>query len=66
MISLSDRQLDIVSQAARALPPEKRGAYLERIAADLPVRHGYRCSDTDVSAAAQAALTSLMQRESAA
>jgi hypothetical protein len=63
MISLSDSQLDIVTTFARGLEPEKRSDYLQRIAADLAVRHGYRFSDTDVSAAAQAALTSLMQRE---
>ena len=63
MISLSDSQLDIVTTFARGLEPQKRSDYLQRIAADLAVRHGYRFSDTDVSAAAQAVLTSLMQRE---
>ena len=65
MISLSDRQLDIVSQFAKALPIEKRDAYLQRIAADLAVRHGYRFSDADVSAAAAAALASLMAHSAA-
>ena len=62
---LSDRQLDIVSQAARALPVEKRDVYLQRIAGDLAVRHGFRFSDTDVSEAARAALQSLMQNTTA-
>ena len=61
MISLSDHQLDIVSEIARALPVEKRRAYLERIAADLAVRHGLRFSDDDVSAAAQIACARLIQ-----
>jgi hypothetical protein len=66
MISLSDRQLDIVSQAARALPVEKRSDYLQRIAGDLAVRHGHRFTDADVSEAAQAALASLVQHAPAA
>jgi hypothetical protein len=65
MISLSDRQLDIISEIARALPVEKRRAYLERIAADLTVRHGPRFTDADVSEAAQAALASLTQHSAA-
>jgi hypothetical protein len=52
-------------RAPRALPVEKRGAYLERIAADLAVRHGFRFSNADVSAAAAAALASLMQHSAA-
>ena len=61
MISLSDHQLDIVSEIARALPVEKRRAYLERIAADLTVRHGLRFTDDDVSAAGQVACAILIQ-----
>ena len=66
MISLSDKQLDIVSQVAAALPVEKRGDYLQRIAADLTVRHGLRFSDIDVSEACAAALASLLQQADSA
>ena len=45
MISLSDRQLDIITQVAVALPVEKRSDYLQRIAAALAVRHGFRFTD---------------------
>lgn len=38
MISLSDRQLDIVTAGARLLKPEKRDTYLQRIAAMLKLR----------------------------
>ena len=63
MISLSDKQLDTITQVAAALPVEKRSDYLQRIAADLTVRHGNRFSDTDVSEAAQAALANLIQHK---
>ena len=65
MISLSDRQLDIITQVAAALPVEKRSDYLQRIAAALAVRHGFRFTDADVSAAATAALASLVQHSAA-
>lgn len=64
MISLSDRQLDIVSDAARALPVEKRDVYLQRVSAILQVRHG-RFGDADVAAAAQTAVDSLIQHAAA-
>jgi hypothetical protein len=65
MISLNDAQLDIVLQAARALPVEKRSDYLQRVAADLLVRHGYRFTDNDVANAAHVALRSLVQNSAA-
>jgi hypothetical protein len=65
MISLSDKQLDILAQAAGALPVEKRSDYLQRVAADLTVRHGFRFTNADVSEAAQAALAGLMQHPAA-
>jgi hypothetical protein len=65
MISLSDRQLATVMAAASSLDPEKRSTYLERVAAILHVRHG-RFVDSDVTTAAQTALDSLLQHESAA
>lgn len=60
MISLSDSQLDIITNAARELPPEKRSVYLERIVAVLQ-RRGRMFDDADVGAIAQAALTGLVQ-----
>ena len=46
MISLTDAQLDIVMNAARDLPPEKRNVFLERVIAVLQ-RRG-RFNDADV------------------
>jgi hypothetical protein len=65
MISLSDRQLDIVTHTAGLLPVEKRGDYLQRVAAHLQIRCG-RFTDRDVSAACATALASLVQHPSAA
>jgi hypothetical protein len=65
VISLSDQQLDTIVTLARQLGPEKRDAYLQRIAADLAVRHGFRFTDADVSAAAQAALQGLVHQPAA-
>ena len=48
MLSLNDRQLQIVLAGAATLPSEKRNAYLERIAAHLVVRCG-RFGDSDVA-----------------
>jgi hypothetical protein len=62
MISLSDRQLGIVMEAAKALPPEKRSIYLERVAAMLRLRrHGKRFADDDVADVAGLARFGLMQ-----
>jgi hypothetical protein len=61
---LSDKQLDIITQVAAALPVEKRGDYLIRVAAHLQIRLG-RYSDDDVFAAAQMALNSLTQTSAA-
>lgn len=60
MISLTDRHLEIITQAAAALPVEKRSDYLQRIAAHLQIRCG-RYTAADVAEAAQAALVSLTQ-----
>jgi hypothetical protein len=38
MISLSDRQLAIVMEAAKPLPPDKRGPFLQRVDAMLRYR----------------------------
>lgn len=48
----------------RGLEPEKRGAYLERVAAHLQIRLG-RYSDNDVATAARMALNSLTQHAAA-
>jgi len=58
MLALTDRQLDAVMTLARALDPEKRGAYLQWIASRLQQRAG-RFTDDDVRIAAEAALASL-------
>jgi hypothetical protein len=47
MLSLSHNQLQIVMDAARAVPHEKRGLFLQRIAAMLALRG--RFSDANVS-----------------
>jgi hypothetical protein len=50
MIGLTDNQLQTIMLAAGALPPEKRGVYLQRIAAHLQIRCG-RFTDQDVAMA---------------
>jgi hypothetical protein len=64
MISLTDRQLEAVMTAATALPVEKRGTLLERIAAHLSLhgrRAGRRFGDVDVEIAVRTALQGLAQ-----
>jgi predicted glycosyltransferase len=61
---LSDKQLDIITQVAAALPVEKRSGYLARVAAHLQIRLG-RYSDDDVANAAHMALNSLTQTSAA-
>ena len=60
MLALSDSQLQIVMTAAGILPVEKRGVFLERVAARLQLR-GPHFTDADLGAAIQAALTGLTQ-----
>ena len=62
MIALSDQQLQTVMLAAGAVPPEKRGVYLQRIAATLQIRCG-RYTDHDVAVATQSALRGLVHDE---
>jgi hypothetical protein len=64
VISLSDHQLRTVMQAATALDPERRSVFLERIAAQLQIRLG-QYNDSDVAAAAEMALRSLVQQPAA-
>ena len=60
MFALTDAQLEIVMIAAGSLPVEKRGLFLERVAAKLQLR-GLHFTDADLGAAIQAALKGLIQ-----
>jgi hypothetical protein len=64
MFALSDDQLQTVMIAAGPLPPEKRGLFLERVAARLRLG-GPRFTDHDLDQAIRLALKGLI-RESAA
>jgi hypothetical protein len=46
MVSLSDRQLQLVMLSARTIEPERRDVFLQRIDAMLRMRH--RFDDDDV------------------
>jgi hypothetical protein len=58
LISLNDRQLAIVMDAARCLDHEKRSTFLERVAGLLRLQAG-RYDDGDVCRAVDQALRSL-------
>jgi hypothetical protein len=60
MISLSDRQVAIVMEAAKPLSPEKRGIFLQRVAALFRRQSGRIKSDDDVGKAVVIALSSLL------
>ena len=60
-LRLSAGQFEIVSTAARALPVEKRDAFLQRVAGLLRQRTG-KANDADVAAVAQQALSGLIQQ----
>jgi len=67
MISVSDRQLRIVTAAANLLPVEARGTFLRRVVAELRGRPDFNDSDVEkvVRAAAllnQSAAGSLKHR----
>ena len=63
MVRLSDRQLEAVMAAARPLAIEKRGTFLQRVAAELGrVR---RPGDHDVERAAAVALRGLTHKPAA-
>jgi hypothetical protein len=53
--------LETVVAGAADLPPDKRAAYLERVAAHLQIRCG-RFDDGDVAEAVQAARNGLAQK----
>ena len=62
MIGLSDRQLAIIMEAAKPLPPEKRGLFLQRVGAMLRYRrHGNAFDDDDVADVAGLARCGLLQ-----
>jgi len=50
LLALTDSQLRLVTEAARPLPSDKRGAFLERIAGHLGQLGYKRVADSDVSA----------------
>jgi hypothetical protein len=56
MVSFSDRQIKIIRDAAKAVPFEKRGIYLERIVALMRFRPLTDQDVLDVVALAQAGL----------
>ena len=60
MLSLSDNQLEIVVSAARAVAPERRDIFLQRIAAMLKLRG--RFDDTDIAEVTALALRGLVQQ----
>ena len=60
MLALNDTQLALVMTAAGSLPVEKRGVFLERVAARLQLR-GFHFTDADLGAAIQVAVTGLIQ-----
>ncbi len=63
MIALSGRQLKAVMVAASPLPVEKRGLFLECVAALLARRRSF--TDADLEAAMRRALQGLLQAPAA-
>jgi hypothetical protein len=59
MFALSDDQLTMVMTAAKSLPVEKRGLFLERVAARLRLRD--RFTDVDLDDAVRTALGGMIQ-----
>jgi Holliday junction resolvasome RuvABC endonuclease subunit len=62
MMSLTDQQLKAVTDAARAVPVEKRDVFLQRIAAMLKFRGR---SDDDIADAVKLALSGLTHQPAA-
>jgi hypothetical protein len=58
-LGLTDSQLKVVMEFARALPLEKRDVYLQRIASMLQMRDRGHFNDSDVTDVAKLALTGL-------
>lgn len=62
MIGLTDRQLGLLMEAAKPLPPEKRALFLERVGAMLRNRiAGRRLDDDDLIDVTALARRGLMQ-----
>jgi hypothetical protein len=59
MLALTDSQLTAVMAASGDLPVEKRGPFLERVAARLALRG--RFNDADLDEAVRVALRELIQ-----
>jgi hypothetical protein len=65
MIALSDAQLKLVTEAARPIPVDKRGAFLQRIAGHLQQLGYRRVQDVDVERAISAASRGLLHAPAA-
>lgn len=65
MLALSDHQLQIVIAAAKRLPLEKRGIFLDRVVAKLSL-YGGRFTGADFEAAVRLASQGLIEYPSAA
>jgi hypothetical protein len=68
MVSLTDNQLAIVTNAAQSLPQDKRSIYLERVGAMLAMRIRGRdrvVGDADVKQVCELALTGLAHQPAA-
>jgi hypothetical protein len=63
MVSLTDSQLAIVTDAARIVPVERRSVFLERTAAMLRMRGNF--TDGDIADVVKLALTGLAQQPAA-
>ena len=63
MISLSDSQLGLLMDTAKAIDPERRDVFLQRCAAMLRMRG--RFTDGDVVEVTKLALTGLAQQPAA-
>ena len=61
MVSLTDNQLKIVTDAARMVPVERRDIFLQRIAAMLRMRGYGHFTDYDVADVAKLAMAGLVQ-----
>jgi len=65
MLGLTDNQLRVVMDAAKALSVEKRDLYLQRIAAMLTQRGRGHFTDADVTDVAKLARTGLAHQPAA-
>jgi len=71
-LALSDAQLQTLMVAAKQLEPDKRAVLLERLGAELRLRHrpggrgAFHPSDDDIELAMRTALTGLLQGAAAA